>query len=177
MTGQEIPIRMKTAQRLGVRVSQRRGTLLLYPDKLVHVHSQAIRWGIAVGVMAVTIASLALTHGGPGALGALIGYGGGWLTGAAIARRQAASRVAAGGDGITVIPLDSITNLRARRSTGIGGLLGGQHLIVTTADGTEHTFGTKLAQWATDLSSALTARGSTVRATPEGLTVTPAPTG
>jgi hypothetical protein len=176
MTGQEIPIRIQTARRLGVRASRRQGTLLLYPDKLVHVHSPAIRWGTTVGLLVVLIASFALTGSGPGALGALIGAGGGSMVGAAIARRQAAGKVTAGGDDITVIPLDSITSLQARKSAGIGGWLGGQRLIVTTADGTEHTFAAKLDKWAADLSSALTGQGSMVRPTPQGMAVTPAAT-
>jgi hypothetical protein len=177
MTGSEIAIRKQTARLLGVKASRRDGTLLLYPDKLAHVHSQTIRWGTSVGFVAVLIASYALTHTGPGALGALIGAGAGWMIGAAIAKSQAPAKVAVGGDGVTVIPLDSITSLQARKSTGIGGWLGGQHVLVTTSDGTEHTFGVKLDKWAADLGSALTAHGSGVHTTPEGIAVTPAPNG
>ncbi len=173
MTNDQNPIRAQTARLLGTG-RRREGTLLLYPDKLIHVHSQAIRWATTISVVAVTIAAFALTHSGPGALGALIGAGVGWMIGSAIARHQAADKAAAGGDGITVIPLDSITSLHARKSAGIGGWLGGQHLLVTTADGAEHHLSVKLDKWAADLGSTLTAHGSTVGATPESITITPA---
>jgi hypothetical protein len=177
MTASEIPLRMQTARLLGVRASRREGTLLLYPDKLAHVHSQAIRWSTSAGLITVFIVGFALADTGPGAIGALIGAGTGWMIGAAIAKGQAPRKVTAGGDGITVIPLDSIASLQARKSSGIGGRLGGQHLLVTTADGTEHVFAVKLATWAADLTSALTAHGRTVHATPHGITVTPAHSG
>ena len=118
MTGNGSPIRTQTARLLGVKASQGQGTLLLYPDKLAHVHSQARRWGTSAGFIAILIASFALTHSGPGALGALIGAGGGSMIGAAIAKSQAANKVAAGGDGVTVILLDSITSLQAASPPG-----------------------------------------------------------
>jgi hypothetical protein len=175
MTDSGIPIRRQTARLLGVKASQGQGTLLLYPDKLAHVSSRAAGWGGGIGFAAVVVASIALFHGGLGAVGGLIGAGGGWMIGAAIAKSQAPGKVAAAGDGVTVIPLDSITSLETRKSTGIGGWLGGQSLLVTTADGTEYRFGVKLDKWSADLASALTARGCEIRTTPQGMTVTPAP--
>jgi hypothetical protein len=175
MTGSEIPLRMQTARLLGVTASRREGTLLLYPDKLAHVSSPAFRWGTSAGFVTVFIVSFALTGTGPGALGALIGGVAGWMIGAAIAKSQAPGKVAAGGDGVTVIPLDSITSLQTCKSTGVGGWLRRQSLLVTTATGVEYRFGAKLAGWSADLASALTARGSGVSTTPQGITVAPAP--
>lgn len=80
--------------------------------------------------------------------------------------------MAAGGDKVTVIPLDAITSLQTRKSKG---WLAGQHLIVTTADGAEYGFGVKLDKWSADLTNALTARGREVRSTPQGMAVIPAP--
>jgi hypothetical protein len=101
----------------------------------------------------------------------LIGVGGGYLIGGAIAKSQAAAKVAAGDDNVTAIPLDSITGLQTRKSKG---WLGRRYLIVTTADGAQYGFSVKLDQWSGDLTNALTARGREVRPTPEGIAVTPA---
>ena len=177
MTGSVIPIRKQTARLLGVKMSQGQGTLLLYPDKLAHVHSQAIRWASSTGFVVVAVPCLALPpHTGPGALGALIGAGGGSMIGGAIAKGQAAKEVAAGGDNVTVIQLDSITSLDTRKSKGISGWLGGQSLLVTTADGTAYGFSVKLDTWSADLTSALMACGREVRTTPQGMVVTTAAT-
>src|SRR5215471_18308145 len=52
---------------IGVKMSQGQGTLLLYPDKLAHVHSQAIRWATGIGFVVVAVPSFALPpHTGPG---------------------------------------------------------------------------------------------------------------
>ena len=165
------PIRMQTARLLGVKTSQGAGTLVLYPDKIVHVRSQAVLWASRIGLVVVTVPSLALPpHIGPGALGALIGGGGGSLIGGAIARRRATEKVAAG-DGATVIPLDSITGIETRKSNG---RLGRQSIFVTTAGGADYGFSVKLDKWSTDLASALTARGCVVHTTLQGMAVTPA---
>jgi len=178
MTDSEIPIRTQTARLLGVKMSQGQGTLLLYPDKLAHVHSQAIRWASSIGLAVVAVPSLALPpHTGPGALGALIGAGGGSMIGGAIAKGQAAKEVAAAGGNVTVIQLDAITSLQTSKSKGIGGWLGGRNLLVTTADGATYGFSVKLDKWSADLTSAFTARGREVYPTPQGMTVTLARSG
>jgi hypothetical protein len=172
------PIRKETARQLGVKASQGQGTLLLYPDRLAHVHSPAIGWGSRVGLAVLAVPGFAVPpHAGPGALGALIGAGGGSLIGAAIARSRAARKAATPGPGVTVVPLDSITSLQARQSKGITGRLGGQSLLVTTADGTAHRFSVKVDSWSVDLARALMARGHDVRAVPHGMTVTAATPG
>ncbi len=175
MTDNQAPLRKQPARLFGVSARRGQGTLLLYSDKLAHARSQAAGWAGGIGFAVVAVASFALAHGGPGALGGAIGAGGGWMIGAAIAKSQAAGKVAAGGDGVTVIPLDSIASLQTVKSTGIGGLLGGRSLLVTTADGAEHRFGVKLGKWSADLASALAARRREVRTTPQGMAITPAP--
>jgi hypothetical protein len=75
------------------------------------------------------------------------------------------------------VPLDTITGLQTRRSEGIGGRLGGQSLLVTTADGTTHRFSVRLDRWSGDLARALMARGHDIRAVPDGMTVAAATAG
>lgn len=174
MTDSQIPLQKHPARLFGVPARRGQGTLLLYSDKLAHASSQAAGWGGGAGFAIVAIVSFALADGGPGALGGAIGAGGGWMIGAAIAKSRAAGKVAAGGDGVTVIPLDSIASLQAVKATGIGGLLGGQGLLVTTAARAEYRFGVKLGKWSAGLASALTARGHEVRTTPQGLAIAPA---
>ncbi len=172
MTDSGIPIRTQTARLLGVKASQGQGTLLLYPDKLAHVRSPVIGWALRIGLLVVTIPTAALPpHTGPGALGALIGAGGGSKIGGAIAKRRAAREVAAAGGNVTLIQLDSITSLQTRKSTGISGWLGGRSLLVTTMDGAAYGFSVKLDKWSADLTSALTARGREARTTPEGMAI------
>ena len=167
------PVRRQTVQLFAGGKRQGYGTLLLYPDKLAAVSSGAVKVGMIVGIIVIWVPSILIPpHTGPGALGAVIGVGGGYLIGAAIARSQAVAKVAAGGGGVTVIPLDSITSIEATRSKG---WRGGQYFIVTTADGAQYGFGVKLDRWSADLANALTARGSEVRTTPQGMVVTPAP--
>jgi len=173
MTDTGTPVRRQTTRLLTGGKTKGYGTLLLYPDKLAAVSSRAIRIGMIVGIIAVFGPSLLIPpNTGPGALGALIGVGGGYLIGGAIAKSRAAAKVAAGDSNATVIPLDSIRSLETRKSKG---WLGGQQLIVTTADGAQYGFGVKLGKWSTDLANALTARGCETRATPQGMAATPAP--
>ena len=173
MTDSETPVRRQTTRLLAGGKTRGYGTLLLYPDKLAAVSSAAVRIGITVGIIMVFIPTLLIPpHTGPGALGALIGWAGGYLIGGAIARSQAAAKVAAGGGDVTVIPLDSITSLEMRKSKS---WLGRQHLVVTTAGGAQYRFSLKLERWSADLANALTARGREVRTTPQGMTVTLAP--
>lgn len=173
MTHSKNPLRRQTARLLVGSGTQGYGTLLLYPDKIAAVRSGAVRAGWVVGFIMVFIPTLLIPpHTGPGALGALIGVGGGYLIGGAIAKSQAAAKVAARSGKVTVIPLDSITSLEAGRSKG---LLGGQNLIVTTVDGAQYRFGVKLDKWSTDLVNAFAAYGREVRATPQGMAIISAP--
>jgi hypothetical protein len=143
------------------------GTLVLFPDRLVYVKSRIVRVCLGVGCVGITVLSFGLAHAGPGALGALIGAGGGQALGNAIARRQAPGRIAAGGSGVTTIRLDSITSAEEHKA----GRLKGWRLVLSTAEETEYTFRVKPGQWPFDLANALTARGHAVQATPAGLAV------
>jgi hypothetical protein len=172
MVSSGTPIRMQTARLLGVKTSQGAGTLVLYPDKIVHVRSQAVLWATRIGMLVVTVPSLALPpHIGPGALGALIGGGGGSLIGGAIARNRVARKLAAAGDDVTVVPLDSITGIETRKSRSRRAR---RNLFVNTAAGADYGFSVKLDKWSTDLASALMARGCAVYSTLQGMAVTPA---
>jgi hypothetical protein len=77
------------------------------------------------------------------------------------------------GDGVTVIPLDSITGVRTTTSEGIGGWWGFRTLVVTTADGTEYGFHGKMSSWQSYLTTALALRGRAVRGTIGGISVMP----
>ena len=175
MSDSEIPIRRQTARFLVGGARRGQGVLLLYPDKLAAVISRAAAWGYFVGSITLVVTAYPLVHQ-LGALGGFIGAGvGGWI-GDAIGKSQAARKAAAHGDRVAVIPLDSITSLQTRKSTGIDGWLGVQDLLVTTVDGAEYGFRGKMDTWQADLASALTVRGSEVRAIPHGMTVTPSAT-
>ena len=60
MTDLASPIRKQTAHLVGVKASRGQGTLLLYPDRLAHVHSQAIGWGSRVGLAALAVPGFAV---------------------------------------------------------------------------------------------------------------------
>jgi DNA-binding beta-propeller fold protein YncE len=128
----------------------------------------------SIGFAAVAIPGFIIPpHVGPGALGALIGSGGGTLIGSAIARSKAVRKVAAadaGVDGdVTVIPLESVTGIEARKSG--RRRRAGHHMVVTTADGAAYGFTVKLDKWSADLAMALAARGRPVSPTPQGMMV------
>jgi hypothetical protein len=160
------PVRKETARLAGVG-AKGQGTLLLYPDRLIHVRSRAGDWGFGIGLLVVVVAGLALGSGGPGGIGgAIIGVLG-WLTGNAVARRLAPRRA----DGAMVIPLDSVTGLRVRKRDGFRGRLYSQSLLVTTADGKRFLFSTRADRWSAPLAMALAARGRKVVLTPEGMVV------
>lgn len=163
-------IQMRSA---GFRVAGKgrvQGLVLLYQDKLARVSYQAEIVGVVLGSLLVGLCyPLLRVSDFAGAIGVVIGgLAGGWI-GERADRRTAARRVAAGGVGVTVIPLDSITSVQV----GPGGLLGGRGLVVTAQDHTEYRFSGRLDTWPADLAAALTVRP--VRVTPEGITVMPPP--
>jgi hypothetical protein len=160
------PIRTQAAI-LITATAKATGTLVLYPDMLAHVKSRIVRVCTGAGFAVIAALSYGLAHAGPGALGALIGAGGGQALGNAIARRQAPGRIAAGSSGVTTIRLDSITSAEEHKA----GRLKGWRLVVSTAEETEYTFRVKPGQWPSELANALTARGHAVQATPAGLAV------
>ena len=172
MKDREIPAQSQSVRfRLG-RTGRGKGIVLLYPDKLAAVSSPAEFWGIFLGPCVLAAIAYPLGHG-LGAFGAAIGVlVGGWI-GGGIGKRLAARKVAADGEGVTVIPLDAITSLRLSKSAGIQDWLTGQALLVTAADGTEYEFRGRLNGWQADLATALTVCGREVHVTPENILVTP----
>ncbi len=144
------------------------GLVLLYQDKLARVSWRAEALGYLLGPLVLVGIAYPFIHT-IGAGGAAVGVlAGGWI-GQKADRRMTVRRVAEAGGGVTVIPLDSITGVRARS----GGLVGGRSLVVTTQDGTEYRFYGRLDTWQADLAAALTVRGRSVHLTPEGIMVTP----
>ena len=172
MTYSGSPIKGQSATSLLLPGARRGpGVVLLYPDKLAAVSTADImRYLIGPAVFAAITIPFSLRSGWYGVVvAALIGR---WV-GVTLNKKRAARKVAAGRDGVTVIPLDLITSLRTGKSTGITGLFGYQTLLVTTADGAEYGFRGLMAGWQTDLTDALTARGREVRATSAGTMVMP----
>jgi hypothetical protein len=154
-------------RRAGFRVAgqaRRLGLVLLYPDKLARVSRRAEFLGPVLGV-----AVLGITYPPVHGFGVVAVVLAGTWFGEQVDRRIAARRVARGGRGVTVIPLDSITSVRA----GSEGFRGTPSLAVTTQDRTEYHFYGKLDTWQADLAAALTVRGRPVQVTPGGITVTP----
>jgi len=169
MTEVEQPIQLRPAVQYEA-TNKSPGALILYGDRLVHVESRITNWCAGLGAGLVAVLSFALTHAGPGALGGAIGAGGGMAIGIAITKRQAPKKAAAGGDGVTVIPLDAVTSVEERKARGMGGW----RLHVSTS-ATGYTFRVKPGQWPADLASALARRGRSVQATASALVVTSQP--
>lgn len=155
-------------RRAGFRVTGKArglGLVLLYQDKLARVSRRAEALGSVLGPLAV----LGITYPPVNGFGVVAGVLAGRWCGEQVDRRIAARRVARGGRGVTVIPLDSITSVRA----GSEGLMGTPSLVVTTQDRTGYRFYGQLGTWQADLAAALTVRGRPVQVTPGGITVTP----
>jgi hypothetical protein len=147
------------------------GALLLYPDELAAVTTPTGTWGFLAGpalFLAVTI-PLFHTIGWPGITAtSLVG---GWI-GEALTKRRAARKAAAGGEGVTVIPLGLITGVQAAKPTKAAGWLGLRNITVT-ADGTKYEFRGTTDKWMAHLTSALTEYGREVHIAAETITVLP----
>jgi len=166
MTELQQPILMRPAVLYDAR-RKSPGVLALYPDKLAYVESWITSWCVGLGFLAVAVLSFALAHTGAGALGGAVGAGGGMAIGTAITRRQAPRKVAAASHQVTVIWLDSITNVELRKVRRAGG----RRLVISTSGGIDYTFRSNLDQWPADLASALGGRGHSIQATAAGLAV------
>ncbi len=82
MTESGTPVRRQTTRLLAGGKKHGYATLLLYPNKLAAVSSGAVRIGMSAGAIVVFSLTLLIPpHTGPGALGALIGVGAGYLIG------------------------------------------------------------------------------------------------
>ncbi len=170
MTDSGISIRSQAARFSAGGASRGRGMVLLYPDRLAAVITPTDTFGYLVGPAIYAAVALPLFHT-IGWLGIAAGSAIGGGAGNAILKRRAIRKAAAGGDGVTVIPLDQVTGVRTRKPAGIGGWWGYRVLAVTTADGVEYGFHGIMEKWQAHLARALTARGRQVHTVPEGITV------
>jgi hypothetical protein len=135
------PLKMQTALWIKGGLKTRAGTLLLYPDQLVHVGSKAAQFGAAFGAIGILVTRQ-------------------------MANTRAAAKVEAGDTSITSIPLATISDVHGEK-----GRLDGNTLVVRTTSGDEYRFGgVKFDRWAEDLGQALTDAGRRVTTTDEGLT-------
>jgi hypothetical protein len=165
-------IRSESARRYVDGRSSRWGVVLLYHDRLASVNVRAELWGCLFGPVVMVAAGWPVTEDG-GAFHAIIGVLLGSTIGRFIDRRRAARKMAAGGAGATIIPLDAIGSLRTDRTTRWSGQFAVETLVVTTADGTEYGFRGRVGSLQTEIAGALAGLGREVRATPLGLAVTP----
>jgi hypothetical protein len=172
VTDSRNPIHSQAASFLPGGAGLGRGMVLLYPDELTSVIIPTDTWGYLVGPAIYVAVTLPLSHTF-GWLGVVAGAAiGGW-GGNFINKRRAIRKAAAGGDGVTVIPLDLITGVRTTKAPGINGWWGIRILAVTAADGTEYEFRGTMGKWQAHLARALTARGRQVHTGPDGIMVTP----
>jgi hypothetical protein len=133
------------------------GALLLYPDELAAVSTPTGTWGYLAGPALFLAVTIPLFH--------TIGWPG-------ITRRRAARKAAAGGEGVTVIPLELITGVQAAKPAKAAGWLGLRNITVT-ADGTKYEFRGTTDKWMAHLTSALTEYGREVHIAAETITVLP----
>ena len=173
MTDSKSPIRGQSATFSVNGAKRGDAVLLLYPDELTAVNTRSIGTWVYVLVPTVYLAVwFSLFHRIGWAL-VSVWYVVGWWAWQALARRRAARKVAAGGDGVTAIPLDQVTSVQCRRGRKAASWLGVRTMTVTTADGTEYTFDGLMEQWHAHLVKALTARGREIHVEPETITVMP----
>ena len=141
MADYAVPLQTQAAFLLRGGLKNRAGSLLLYPDQLVHVGSKLAQFGVGFGLI-----GMVLTRG--------------------IANSRAPGKVAKGGTSVTAIPFTNIT-----RIVGQTHKVGKPTLVVRTLGGDEFRFGVPFDKWSDDLGKALTAAGRTVTPTEEGLSV------
>jgi hypothetical protein len=173
MTDSKIPIRGQSATFSVNGAKQGDAVLLLYPNELTAVRTRSIGNWVYVGVPAIYLGVHYLFFHTIGFGPVAIWYVAGWWAWQALARRLAARKVAAGGAGVTAIPLDQVTSVQCKKARKGASWLGMRTMTVTTADGTEYTFDGLMEQWHAHLATALTAQGREVHVAPETITVMP----
>src|ERR1043165_9964661 len=121
-------IRSESARRYVDGRMGRWGVVMLYPDRLASVKVPAGLWGCFFGPVVLIGAGWRVTEDA-GALHAIVGVLVGSAIGRFIDRRRAARKMAAGGAGATIIPLDAIVSLRTDRTTRLDGLFAVETLV------------------------------------------------
>lgn len=171
MTDRRNPIHSQSATFYVDGTKRGQGALVLYPDELAAVIAPAGTWGYLAGPALFLAITIPLFHT-IGWLGiSATSLVGGW-TGEALTRRRVARKAAAGGDGVTVIPLELVTGVQAAKPTKAAGWLGLRNITVT-ADGTKYEFRGTTEKWMAHLAAALTEYGREVHAAAESITVLP----
>jgi len=173
MTDSKIPIRGQSATFSVNGAKQGDAVLLLYPNELTAVRTRSIGNWVYVGVPAIYLGVHYLFFHTIGFGLVAIWYVAGWYAWQAVARRRAAKRAAAGGKGVTVIPLDEVTGIQCRKGRKGANWLGIRKMTVTTVDGTQYKFDGLMEQWRDHFARALAARGREVHVAPETITVMP----
>jgi hypothetical protein len=115
------PLRSDPAVFIHGGLKNRPGTLVLYPDRVVHVTSNAAPIGAVFGVIGMLLARRS-------------------------AKKKAPARALAGGAGVTALPL---THLRSIRKGKHG--LNKKILEITMSDGTVLKFAVKYDEWASEI--------------------------
>jgi len=113
------------------------GTLLLFPDRLVHVASNAYSFGLAGGViLAAALLGYGVISGG---------LGGGLGVGVAlqVAKGRAVTRAVQGGKGVLEIPFSQVIGVHRGKQG-----LNRKVLEVRTIGGATVKFGVKFQEWA-----------------------------
>jgi hypothetical protein len=172
MTDSGVPIQSQTATFLAGGAKRGEGHLLLYPGNLTAVISKVETWAYLVWALIAAAIAVPLLHR-IWWLGIAVGSVIGGQAGEAVNRRRAIRKGSAGGDGVTVIPLDLITSAQTRKPAGWADRWGVRILVVTTADGAEYQFRGTMEKWPGYLADALAARGREVHTAVEGITVMP----
>lgn len=155
----ESPVRGQTATFFVNGAKRGNGMLLLYPDQLTAVITGSVKTWIYIGVPAVYLAVWFLVFHTIGWGLLAVWYLAAWWIWRAVDKRRAARKAAAGGDGVTVIPLDQVTSVRCPKGSKAASWLGIRNLTVTTADGTEYRFDGLMEQWLAAICGATGLRG------------------
>jgi len=140
MTESKIPAQGETATFFVNGSKRGEGMLLLYPDELTAVTITTFGTWVYLGVPVVSTAVWYFVFHTIGWGLLAIWFAAGWWAFQQLDKRRAASRVAAGGDRVMVIPLEQVTSVRTRKPTKVAGWVGLRNVTVSTADGTEYEF-------------------------------------
>lgn len=149
------------------------GALLLYADKLAVVTISSVATLVYLAVPLVYLAVYFFRYHALGSGLVAVWYLAGWWVVQAVNSRRAVRKIAAGRDGVTVIPLDQVTTVRCTRPAKAAAWLGLRSVTVMTADGTEYGFRGLTGKWHAQLAGALTAYGREVHVAADSITVLP----